>query len=305
MKLDNPNQHCLMQERLRSLSSVEIPEPEEALVVASEAAPRSSSASMPTGQTSSRMREVLSPKSSKKGVPQVRKKRAKELLHSSLDIEEGLRDYWYPVEFSKNLTTNKLIPLEIFNDMFVLFRDEYGAPSCVVDECAHRACPLSLGEVVDGHIQCPYHGWEYNRTGECTKMPSTVHCKGIQVKALEVAEKDGMIWVWAGDCQPFREIPNIGAPPRGHVVHSEIVLEVPVEHGLLVENLLDLAHAPFTHTSTFARGWPVPDAVKFRMMSMLGGEWDPYPIDMAFEPPCMTLSVIGLQQPGKVSFLLS
>lgn len=30
-----------------------------------------------------------------------------------------------------------------------------------------------------------------------------------------------------------------------------------MEHGLLVENLLDLAHAPFTHTSTFARGWPV------------------------------------------------
>ena len=30
-----------------------------------------------------------------------------------------------------------------------------------------------------------------------------------------------------------------------------------MEHGLLVENLLDLAHAPFTHTTTFARGWPV------------------------------------------------
>ena len=37
----------------------------------------------------------------------------------------------------------------------------------------------------------------------------------------------------------------------------EIEVEVPVEHGLLVENLLDLAHAPFTHTTTFARGWPV------------------------------------------------
>lgn len=29
--------------------------------------------------------------------------------------------------------------------------------------------------------------------------------------------------------------------------------QVPVEHGLLIENLLDLAHAPFTHTSTFAK----------------------------------------------------
>jgi chlorophyllide a oxygenase len=35
-------------------------------------------------------------------------------------------------------------------------------------------------------------------------------------------------------------------------------MELPVEHGLLLDNLLDLAHAPFTHTSTFAKGWSVP-----------------------------------------------
>ena len=66
-----------------------------------------------------------------------------------------------------------------------------------------------------------------------------------------------------------------------------------MEHGLLLENLLDLAHAPFTHTSTFAKGWPVPDVVRFNAARMLGGNWEPYPIDMAFEPPCMVLSTIG------------
>ena len=70
-------------------------------------------------------------------------------------------------------------------------------------------------------------------------------------------------------------------------------MEVPVEHGLLLENLLDLAHAPFTHTSTFAKGWPIPDVVKFNAQKLLGGNWEPYPIDMAFEPPCMVLSTIG------------
>lgn len=38
----------------------------------------------------------------------------------------------------------------------------------------------------------------------------------------------------------------------------QLVMELPVEHGLLLDNLLDLAHAPFTHTSTFAKGWGVP-----------------------------------------------
>mmetsp|Transcript_23098 Transcript_23098/g.64158 ORF Transcript_23098/g.64158 Transcript_23098/m.64158 type:complete len:645 (+) Transcript_23098:156-2090(+) len=290
-------------ESLRSMSSVRIPEPEEPARVSASTSAESSMGFTELEPSLHISRPISRPASSppalKPSGDKAGKKRS-NMLRSTLDIEEGLKDYWYPVEFSKNLTEDKLIPLEIFNNMFVLFRDEVGMAACVVDECAHRACPLSLGSVVGGQIQCPYHGWEYNGQGECTKMPSTLHCKGIQVQALDVAEKDGMVWVWTGSCEPFRPIPDIGAAPEGHVVHSEIVLEVPVEHGLLVENLLDLAHAPFTHTSTFARGWPIPDAVKFRMMSLMGGEWDPYPIDMAFEPPCMTLSLIGLQKPGQV-----
>lgn len=27
---------------------------------------------------------------------------------------------------------------------------------------------------------------------------------------------------------------------------------------------------------------------------------DPYPIDMSFEPPCMALSTVGLDQPGRI-----
>lgn len=80
-----------------------------------------------------------------------------------------------------------------------------------------------------------------------------------------------------------------------------VQVEVPVEHGLLLENLLDLAHAPFTHTSTFAKGWPVPDFVRFNAGKLLGGNWEPYPIDMSFEPPCCVLSTIGLvRQPAMI-----
>ena len=95
-------------------------------------------------------------------------------------------------------------------------------------------------------------------------------------------------------------MPDCTRPPRNYEIHAEILVDVPVEHGLLIENLLDLAHAPFTHTSTFARGWPVPDFVKFNTNKVLMGTWDPYPIEMSFHPPCMTLSVIGMAQPGKV-----
>ena len=62
------------------------------------------------------------------------------------------------------------------------------------------------------------------------------------------------------------------ALPATAPLPAEIEIEVPVEHGLLVENLLDLAHAPFTHTTTFARGWPVPGELPGQCPSAGGGD---------------------------------
>lgn len=220
-------------------------------------------------------------------------------LKSSLEMEEPLKNFWYPAYFASKLDGKTMVPFDLFNEPWVLFRDELGRPACIKDQCAHRACPLSLGSVNNGHVVCPYHGWEYNAEGSCTKMPSTRHCKNIAVAALPCIEKNGFIWVWPGEGTPT-EVPDFTQIPDGYTVHAEIMVDVPVEHGLLVENLLDLAHAPFTHTSTFARGWPIPDAVKFHANKLLSGYWDPYPIEMSFLPPCVTESFIGIAQVGKV-----
>jgi len=143
-----------------------------------------------------------------------------------------------------------------------------------------------------------------------------------RARPLPVRVVDGMLAVWPGEQPPPAgeaggvQAPGRLSPPPGYAVHAEIVVEdVPVEHGLLLENLLDLAHAPFTHTGTFAKGWSVPAAVHFGAAQQHGwaglgswlaaasgggsrGSWNPYPIDMAFEPPCCAVSHIGLAQAG-------
>ncbi|KAJ0507600.1 putative chlorophyllide a oxygenase [Helianthus annuus] len=50
------------------------------------------------------------------------------------------------------------IPIECFEEPWVLFRGKDGKPGCVKNTCAHRACPLDLGSVNEGRVQCPYHG---------------------------------------------------------------------------------------------------------------------------------------------------
>ncbi|KAL8196758.1 hypothetical protein R6Q57_024521 [Mikania cordata] len=210
-----------------------------------------------------------------------------------------LKNFWYPVAFSRDMKEDTLIPIDCFEEPWVLFRGKDGKPGCIRNTCAHRACPLDLGSVNEGRVQCPYHGWEYSTDGKCEKMPSTKFIN-VKIKSLPCFEHEGMIWIWPGNEPPLSTIPSL-QPPKGFQIHAEIVMELPVEHGLLLDNLLDLAHAPFTHTSTFAKGWSVPSLVKFLTPSSgLEGYWDPYPIDMEFRPPCMVLSTIGISKPGKL-----
>ena len=216
---------------------------------------------------------------------------------SSLRIPEessALRNFWYPVTFVSKL--EKAI-------------EEVGDAKNVVSECTF------FGEK-----------WVIKRrkdfqTGE---MKWVCANKADEGKVLPSQVRDGLFMVWPGEAKPSEEVPEWFKPPSGYTVHAELIIEdVPVDAALLMENLLDLAHAPFTHTGTFAKGWGVPNFVEFatkqlrkpgdgwhdmatflsgRSGSGIGysaeGSWKPYPIDMKFITPCMVDSHIGMAQPG-------
>lgn len=41
------------------------------------------------------------------------------------------------------------------------------------DICPHAQWPLSEGEIVDGHLECPGHGWQFSlETGQCLNSPT-------------------------------------------------------------------------------------------------------------------------------------
>ncbi|GMI89594.1 ARABIDOPSIS THALIANA CHLOROPHYLL A OXYGENASE, CHLORINA 1, CHLOROPHYLL A OXYGENASE [Hibiscus trionum] len=253
-------------------------------------------------RTATESNAASSSSTSKQSLDTLNKKYPRE----SLDVSGPVRPYhprfknfWYPVAFSSDLKDDTIIPIDCFEDPWVLFRGKDGKTGCIRNTCAHRGCPLHLGSVNEGCIQCPYHGWEYATDGKCEKMPSMRLLK-VQIRALPCLEQEGMIWIWPGDDTPMATLPSL-QPPPGFEIHAEFVMELPVEHGILLDNLLDIVHAPFVHTSTFAKGWTVPSSVKFLSpASSLRGHWDSYPIDMEFQPPCMMLSTIGISKPGKL-----
>jgi hypothetical protein len=63
-------------------------------------------------------------------------------------------------------------------------------------------------------------GWEYNTTGACEHMPSTVQAP-TSVRALPCVEQDGMIWIWPGDKVPEAMLPDL-SPPSGYTIHAQV-----------------------------------------------------------------------------------
>ncbi len=138
----------------------------------------------------------------------------------------------------------------LLDQHLVAFRTETGI-SVFKDLCIHRGAALSLGEVRNGCIVCPYHGWEYDATGACVKIPAQPD-KPIPAAAraipYRVAEKYGVVWVALED--PIQDIPHI---PLGLDTDpdytSELfsILDWNTSAGRSTENSMDVSHFPFVH----------------------------------------------------------
>ena len=221
------------------------------------------------------------------------------------------RAHWFPVALANGLDEATMVPFDLFNVPWVMFRDGDGAAGCVKDECAHRACPLSLGKLVDGRAQCPYHGWEYTTGGECVKMPSIKKMlPGVYVDAAPVVERDGFLYLWAGKWEPgvedevLAKVPRRSlAPPKGFTPMAEVTVDIPME----AEEVLSRLMAPGGRTSRTATvSFDVVDAKRISdavfpkiVANVLRGLRKPVPRSATFLPACVLDSTVGLEDgPG-------
>lgn len=170
-----------------------------------------------------------------------------------------MREHWYPLVFSKDLGTKKPYGVEILGDPVVLFRDGSGTAICLSDRCSHRSVPLSLGQLCEGQLECLYHGWRFGAGGACSHIPTLREQdpipKASRVHAYPVVEKQGLVWVWPGD--------PANADPELIRIHPEIengkwtvfcdMVDLDIDHSLIIENLLDPSHVPFTHDGTIGK----------------------------------------------------
>lgn len=164
-------------------------------------------------------------------------------------------DAWYVVA-SSNEIGRKPFSVSVFSKKFVLWRDSAGELHMQIDSCAHRSASLSLGEVVDNCIRCPFHGFTFDATGACSLVPETGRPAGnLKVQTHAVVERHGFVWLKRGDNIP--ESPPWFEELNEGLASYQSIHEWPTHISRCVENQLDYAHLPFVHAKTIGRGLDV------------------------------------------------
>ena len=166
-----------------------------------------------------------------------------------------LRNAWYMAAWSHEIG-EILFRRRLLGEPMLLFRKQDGTVAAMVDRCPHRFAPLSLGTRDGDTVTCPYHGLSFNAAGECVRNPfSAALPKGTQVPAFHVAERDGIVWFWAGERERADEstIPDFSmlyVEGHGAPITGLMPMRADFEYG--TDNLMDLSHIEFVHKGSFA-----------------------------------------------------
>ncbi|WP_206244029.1 aromatic ring-hydroxylating dioxygenase subunit alpha [Novosphingobium terrae] len=179
-----------------------------------------------------------------------------------------VKNAWYMAGWASELGQAPRA-ITMLNEPVVLFRGEDGVAGALLDVCPHRAVPLSLGTVTGNHIVCPYHGIELDRGAVCRKNP---HIQGapdrLKGRAYPIEERHGMLWIWPGDAALAdpEQIPDyswFNAPEK--FTTGRGYLHIQADYRLVIDNLLDLAHADYIHPGTVGQ----PGAAEVQQVTVL------------------------------------
>lgn len=169
--------------------------------------------------------------------------------------EEGFKwkHCWYPVTFSQDLPKDRPYSFSLYDEPFVVFRNQDGKLACLTDRCPHRAARLSDGQMIDGRIECLYHGWQFGSDGECLFIPQLPAEAKIPanacVQSYLTVERQGIVWVWAGEAEAADEqsIPTVGDLDKPEFVSTDYMRDLPYDQTYFIENVIDPAHVHISH----------------------------------------------------------
>ncbi|WP_270933646.1 aromatic ring-hydroxylating dioxygenase subunit alpha [Falsiroseomonas oryzae] len=114
------------------------------------------------------------------------------------------RSYWIPALLAEELPEDDCPPVRVklLGERLLAVRDSAGRLGLIDEFCAHRGVSLWFGRVEEGGIRCPYHGWKYDVTGQCTEVPSEPDengfCRKIRLASYPLIRRGDILWTYMG-----------------------------------------------------------------------------------------------------------
>ncbi|MBM3266207.1 MAG: aromatic ring-hydroxylating dioxygenase subunit alpha [Candidatus Sericytochromatia bacterium] len=171
-------------------------------------------------------------------------------------MDGTLRDHWYAACTTRQLGRKRPRAIRIMGESLVVWRDAAGEPIVFLDRCLHRNAQLSEGDLFDGCIGCPYHGWTYDRDGYCVNVPSEGPARRSpgadrRIRRFPATERDGLVWVYMGAPSATSQPPPMPYYRtqgwRAYYMTTHFRNNVTN----LAENFMDVPHTVFVHRRWF------------------------------------------------------
>lgn len=123
-----------------------------------------------------------------------------------IDTSAYAPDWVFIANRSELVSPRPLLPVMIDTRPYILFLNDGGELGLIGRHCPHRGADLCYGRLEDNGIRCPFHGWHFDRTGQCVEQPaepegSTMY-KAIKVPMVPLHEEQGEIFAYLGDGVP-------------------------------------------------------------------------------------------------------
>ncbi len=166
-----------------------------------------------------------------------------------------LRSYWHPIAGVSEFDAKPIKQIRLFGEDLVLFKALNGEFGLVSSRCAHRGSNLAFGFVEEDGIRCGYHGWCYNRRGECsnrpfeeTVAPNASRLKTAKLDGYPVIAKAGMLWAYMGS-GPAPQLPDWETFGWANCYTQVIIAEIPCNWLQCQENSVDPVHFEWMHNN--------------------------------------------------------
>lgn len=169
-----------------------------------------------------------------------------------------MHNYWYMACAKREVIKNKnVLQRTIDGEDIAVFHLDSGEIIAFADRCCHRSVPLSTGSVEGNTVVCSYHGWTFDNTGKCIRIPAQGPderpSKNACVKKYPVKVQNNLVWVFMGEAEEAEktnppEVPELN-DDRFQIYNYTIEGDLEAAN----ENLIDAYHLDFVHTGSLQK----------------------------------------------------